>query len=150
VVHFDDCLAEVRELLDGIDVGTPMTIMLAADLPSEFRVPPSIDESRLIEIVVAERHPSFEHDQSVIEFAEGLPCRTRVAHYLSLDDPLMRVFAGERLVDTLKKLGMKEDESIRSKMVARRIRQAQQKISKQIRGDFPASSAEEWLRLNSM
>jgi preprotein translocase subunit SecA len=150
VAHFDDCLGELKTLLDSIDVGAPATALLAADLPSEFKVPPSLDESRLIDIVAAERHPSFDLDQSIVEFAKGLPCRSRVIHYLSLEDPLMRMFSGDGVLATLKKLGMKEDESIRSNMVARRIRAAQRQVAKRIRGDFPASSADEWLRLNSM
>ena len=45
----------------------------------------------------------------------------------------------------LKSLGMDEDEVIETKMVARQIKAAQQKLAKQCQTDFPAESAEKWM-----
>ena len=45
--------------------------------------------------------------------------------YLSLEDDLMRIFAGEWVRNVLTRLGMKEGEAIESKMVSRRIEGAQ-------------------------
>ncbi|HMO36400.1 MAG TPA: SEC-C metal-binding domain-containing protein, partial [Gemmatales bacterium] len=48
--------------------------------------------------------------------------------YVSLQDELMRLFAGEWVANVLTRLGMKEGESIESKMVSRRIEAAQKKV----------------------
>ena len=48
--------------------------------------------------------------------------------YLSLEDDLMRIFAGEWVKSMLTRLGMKEGEAIESKMVSRRIEGAQKKV----------------------
>ena len=48
--------------------------------------------------------------------------------YLSLEDDLMRIFAGEWVKNMLTRLGMKEGEAIESRMVSRRIEGAQKKV----------------------
>lgn len=48
--------------------------------------------------------------------------------FLSLEDDLMRIFAGEWVRKILESLGMKEGESIESRMVTRRIEAAQKKV----------------------
>ncbi len=48
--------------------------------------------------------------------------------YLSLEDDLMRIFAGEWVKNVLTRLGMKEGEAIESHMVSRRIEGAQKKV----------------------
>jgi preprotein translocase subunit SecA len=48
--------------------------------------------------------------------------------YLSLEDDLMRIFAGEWVKNILTRLGMQEGEAIESGMVSRRIEAAQRKV----------------------
>jgi len=48
--------------------------------------------------------------------------------FLSLEDDLMRIFAGEWVRKILESLGMKEGEAIESRMVTRRIEAAQKKV----------------------
>ncbi|HWB10715.1 MAG TPA: SEC-C metal-binding domain-containing protein [Pirellulales bacterium] len=48
--------------------------------------------------------------------------------FLSLEDDLMRIFAGEWVKNILTRLGMQEGEAIESKMVTRRIEGAQKKV----------------------
>ena len=48
--------------------------------------------------------------------------------FLSLEDDLMRIFAGEWVKNMLTRLGMKEGEAIESKLVTRRIEGAQKKV----------------------
>ena len=48
--------------------------------------------------------------------------------YLSLEDDLVRIFAGDWVKNILTKLGMEEGQAIESKMVTRRIEGAQKKI----------------------
>ncbi|MBU4399538.1 MAG: preprotein translocase subunit SecA, partial [Planctomycetes bacterium] len=48
--------------------------------------------------------------------------------HLSLEDDLMRIFAGEWVKNILTRLGMKEGEAIESHMVSRRVEGAQKKV----------------------
>ena len=48
--------------------------------------------------------------------------------FLSLEDDLMRIFAGEWVKNILTRLGMQEGEAITSRMVSRRIEGAQKKV----------------------
>ena len=51
--------------------------------------------------------------------------------YLSLEDDLMRIFAGDWVKNVLTRLGMQEGEAIESRMVSRRIEGAQKKVEEQ-------------------
>src|SRR5207249_4099743 len=48
--------------------------------------------------------------------------------FLSLQDDLMRIFAGEWVANVLTRLGMEEGQAIESRMVSRRIEAAQKKV----------------------
>src|SRR5262249_57749033 len=48
--------------------------------------------------------------------------------YLSLEDDLMRIFAGEWVAKVLTRLGMEEGQAIESRMVSRRVEAAQKKV----------------------
>src|SRR5438046_5485820 len=48
--------------------------------------------------------------------------------FLSLEDDLMRIFAGEWVKNILTRLGMQEGEAIESRLVTRRVEGAQKKV----------------------
>lgn len=50
--------------------------------------------------------------------------------YISLEDDLIRVFAGDSLKRNMQRLGMKEDEVIESPYVSKKIEQAQERVEK--------------------
>ena len=54
--------------------------------------------------------------------------RARSRFYLSLEDPLLRIFAGERLGVIMQKLKMPEGEAIEHPMVTRSIEKAQNRV----------------------
>lgn len=79
-------------------------------------------------IIGSERHESRRIDNQLRGRAgrQGDPGLSRF--FLSLDDDLMRIFAPERMVNMLRKLGWEEDEAIEHKMVTRAIENAQRKV----------------------
>jgi len=119
-----------------------------ANLNSGLAASLSLEESAIIDIIVGERHPSPSVDDRLQEFADELPCRCRFSHHVSLEDAVMKVFAGDWVKNVLKQLGMSEDDAIESQMVSRRIRQVQQKIEGRAFGSLDAESAAEWLEKN--
>ena len=59
------------------------------------------------------------------------------------------MFASEFVQRILDSLGMTEDEPIESNMISRRVKAAQQKLESTATGNDKASSAAEWLELNT-
>ena len=81
-----------------------------------------------LHIIGTERHESRRIDNQLRGRAgrQGDPGSSRF--FLSLEDDLMRKFAGEWVSAVLTRLGMEENEAIESKLVSRRIEGAQKKV----------------------
>jgi len=79
-------------------------------------------------IIGTERHESRRVDNQLRGRAgrQGDPGASRF--YLSLDDDLMRIFAGDRFKSAMKTLGMEENVPIESRMVSRAIERAQKQV----------------------
>ncbi len=148
VAHFQDCLDELRLLVAGVGMDESRVLVTCSEALEGRTAGTASDESRRILIIVGERHPLPSHDDALLDFARSLSCQCRLVQHVSLEDPLLRIFAGEWVEGVLRRLGMKEDQAIESQMVARRIRGAQQKIDGRATGDAPAQSAQEWLEKN--
>ncbi|WP_352336576.1 preprotein translocase subunit SecA [Psychrobacter sp. 16-MNA-CIBAN-0192] len=88
-----------------------------------------------LHIVGSERHESRRIDNQLRGRAgrQGDPGMSRF--FLSLEDDLMRIFAGDRVVNMMRAMGLKEDEAIEHKMVSRSIENAQGKVESR---DFDA------------
>jgi preprotein translocase subunit SecA len=81
-----------------------------------------------LHIIGSERHEARRIDLQLRGRSgrQGDPGSSRF--FLSLEDDLMRIFAGEWVKNILTRLGMKEGEAIESHMVSRRIEGAQKKV----------------------
>lgn len=148
VAHFEDVLVQLFKIAAEHGNNIPIKVSLAKDLSADLVSEWSANESATIAIIVGERHPLPKHDDEVQQFAESLRGQVQLIRHISLEDPLMKAFAGEWVKKTLLSLGMAEDEAIESQMVSRRIKAAQQKIEKEAFGDSDAGSAAEWLDAN--
>ncbi len=81
-----------------------------------------------LHIIGTERHDSRRIDLQLRGRCgrQGDPGSSRF--FLSLEDDLMRIFAGEWVKNILTRLGMQEGEAIESKLVTRRVEGAQKKV----------------------
>ena len=81
-----------------------------------------------LHIIGTERHESRRIDNQLRGSSgrQGAPGSSR--YYLSLDDPLLRIFAGDRLRAVMDRLKMPEGEPIEAGMVTRSIESAQRKV----------------------
>ncbi|MFK8115225.1 MAG: preprotein translocase subunit SecA [Rubripirellula sp.] len=79
-------------------------------------------------VIGTERHESRRIDLQLRGRCgrQGDPGSSRF--FLSLEDDLMRIFAGDFVKSMMERLGMKEGEAIESKLVTRRIEAAQKKV----------------------
>ena len=81
-----------------------------------------------LHIVGTERHESRRIDNQLRGRAgrQGDPGHSRF--YLSMEDDLMRIFAGEGVKNFMRRLGMQRGEAIEAGMVTRSIEKAQRKV----------------------
>ena len=79
-------------------------------------------------VLGTERHEARRIDNQLRGRAgrQGDPGMTQF--FVSLEDPLMRVFAGDSIKSLMGKLGVKEDEPIENKLITRSLENAQTKI----------------------
>lgn len=128
------------------------TVRKAESLPSWY--------TDLAPILLANKARSFDISNKRIIFAEHYPLRQKeqdffkqhslkeATVYSSLEEPLFRHFGGEKIIELIKKLGMKEDESLEHSMISNAIGNAQEKIGKKATAGLLSSSAEEWFQKN--
>jgi preprotein translocase subunit SecA len=79
-------------------------------------------------IIGTERHESRRIDNQLRGRAgrQGDPGRSRF--YLSLEDDLMRIFAGDRVKNLMERMGMPDDEPIEHPWVTKSVENAQKKV----------------------
>src|SRR5690606_32813683 len=81
-----------------------------------------------LHIIGTERHESRRIDNQLRGRSgrQGDPGSSRF--YLSMDDPLLKIFAGDRLKSIMDRLKLPEGEPIEAGMVSRSIESAQRKV----------------------
>ena len=171
LAHFPATLAEISHVLTGAGIlhklrtgrisardisslakgGSESLVLvgLVKQLGSDPSPTQDVDETGVIHFLLTERHFLRKYDELITDFAESLGIRSDVTFHLSLEDPLMTVFAGEWVKGVLQKMGMDESSAIQSPMIAKRVRGAQASITKRAEEVDDAESAEEWIRAQS-
>lgn len=68
--------------------------------------------------------------------------------YSSLREPLFQQFGGDKIVQVMKQMGMKEDELIEHSMISSAIKKAQEKIEARTGIEQTARSQKDWIEKN--
>lgn len=123
-------------------LGLARAFQAAASTPTQN--PPAAQ----LRIVVAEHHPRQSRDQELINAAAKLPCDSELGFHFSLNDPLLEYFGGVSIRKLFQQLGVDEAECITHPLVTSAIRNAQEKIEKQVPKDVQAESIEDWFKYN--
>ncbi|MBI4455047.1 MAG: preprotein translocase subunit SecA [Acidobacteria bacterium] len=124
----------VRQLLrdQGID---PVTASEGGYQEALAQVKPQVEKERQeviavegLHILGTERHEARRIDNQLRGRAgrQGDPGSSRF--YLSLEDDLLRIFAGDRISGLMQKLGMEEGVPIESKLITKQIERAQRQV----------------------
>ena len=149
VAHFPQMLRVLQDFAPKLPTKTRLHICLAKSIDGELHsvtAPPAGKASRSS---LRSGIPTRSTTTGCCAPLDGLPYPCVLRHHLSLEDALLRMFGGDSVIATLRRLGMREEEAVNSKMVSRRLRGAQNRIAKAATSDLPADSAEQWLRLNA-
>lgn len=105
-------------------------------------------DSSVLNILVVEHHPQRSKDEALIQAAEAASYCVELCFHIGLDDPLLSHYGVGSIQALGRKLGVDEETFLSNPMITRSIRQAQEKIEKQVPRDLPASSIEDWFRYN--
>lgn len=97
---------------------------------TDIKLGEGVHERGGLRIIGTERHESRRIDNQLRGRSgrQGDPGSSKF--YISLDDDLMRIFAGDRLKKTMERVGMKPGEFIEHRMVTGTIEKAQEKVEK--------------------
>lgn len=114
--------------------GEPGKVTIATNMAgrgTDIKLTPESRDAGGLYILGTERHESRRIDNQLRGRSgrQGDPGESRF--YISLEDDLIRIFAGENLQKNMTRFGMQEDEVIESKFVSKRIESAQEKVEKQ-------------------
>ena len=110
------------------DMGEPSEEQVASARQEWEQRHATVLEAGGLHIIGTERHESRRIDNQLRGRAgrQGDPGLSRF--YLSLEDPLMRLFASDRVKNMMRALGMKDGEAIEHRMVSNAIEKAQRKV----------------------
>ena len=123
----------VEKAIEAMRADESLDDAARASREAELRAQWDIDHEHItslggLRIIATERHESRRIDNQLRGRSgrQGDPGSSRF--YLSLDDALMRIFAGERVKAIMDRLNMPEGEAIEAGMVTRSIESAQRKV----------------------
>ena len=129
---FDESLDEAKSKLDNenIELATAREI-------THHMIP-------VKPVVFAEHYPIAKKEQEL--FQQLQLKEVRVAS--SLDEPLFKRFGADKIVGMLKQMGLTENQSLENSMISNAIKNAQEKLEKQVLVDHSATSQKNWLEKN--
>ncbi|MDE6560187.1 MAG: preprotein translocase subunit SecA [Muribaculaceae bacterium] len=111
--------------------GKTGTVTIATNMAgrgTDIKLPPEVKEAGGLAIIGTERHESRRVDRQLRGRAgrQGDPGSS--VFFVSFEDNLMRLFAGERVFKMLDKMGFEEGEMLESKMLTGAIEKAQKRV----------------------
>jgi len=123
-----------REAEIIMHAGEPGHITIATNMAgrgTDIKLSPGSVAAGGLYILGTERHESRRIDNQLRGRSgrQGDPGESRF--YISLEDDLIRVFAGDTLKKNMQRFGMTEDEIIESRFVSKTIERAQERVEKQ-------------------
>ncbi len=112
----------------GNKVGRVTIATNMAGRGTDIKLGDGVTETGGLFVLGTERHESRRIDNQLRGRSgrQGDPGMSRF--YLSLEDDLMKLFAGDFMLKALQRLGMKEDEPIEHKWVSNSVKRAQKKV----------------------
>lgn len=113
--------------------GEPGHVTIATNMAgrgTDIKLTPDSVKAGGLYILGTERHESRRIDNQLRGRAgrQGDPGESRF--YISLEDDLIRIFAGDTIQKNMKRVGMTEDETIESGFISKTIERSQEKVEK--------------------
>ncbi len=122
-----------REAEIVANAGEPGRVTIATNMAgrgTDIKLTPESVQAGGLYILGTERHESRRIDNQLRGRSgrQGDPGESRF--YISLEDELIRIFAGDTIKKNMERVGMTEEETIESSFVSRTIEKSQEKVEK--------------------
>jgi len=113
--------------------GEPGRVTIATNMAgrgTDIKLTPESLQAGGLYILGTERHESRRIDNQLRGRSgrQGDPGESRF--YISLEDDLIRIFAGDGIKNSMERVGMTEDETIESSFISKTIERSQEKVEK--------------------
>jgi hypothetical protein len=95
-------------------------------------------------VIFAEHYPLQKNEQELFQQLQLKEVKVLSA----LDEPLFKKFGSDKIIQMLKTMGMKENDPLENQMISNAIKNAQQKLEKQVVIEHSAPSQRSWLEKN--
>ncbi|MDE6321772.1 MAG: SEC-C domain-containing protein, partial [Muribaculaceae bacterium] len=120
-----------REAMVVAEAGKKGTVTIATNMAgrgTDIKLTPEVKDAGGLAIIGTERHESRRVDRQLRGRSgrQGDPGSS--VFFVSFEDQLMRLFATDRVMKMLDRMGLKEGEMIESKMVTNAIERAQKRV----------------------
>ncbi len=123
----------VEKLVDAVEADESLDAAAKASEIARLRAQWTLEHEQVksfggLRIIATERHESRRIDNQLRGRSGRQGDTGSSRFYLSLDDPLMRIFAGDRVKAIMERLKMPDGEAIEAGIVTRSIESAQRKV----------------------
>jgi len=154
-IHTADCRAAIGTWLNNNPQGHVLTWFDEEVKVIKAAVPAHADC-----VMQAQQATKADIGQQPVLFAGHYPLReteievgeqlelSKMLVYAALDAPLFLQFGGQKIIDLMRQMGMKEHESVENGLITSAIQKAQDKLKDKAGQEITATSETEWLRLN--
>ncbi|MEI9944753.1 MAG: hypothetical protein WDN26_11090 [Chitinophagaceae bacterium] len=95
-------------------------------------------------LIFAEHYPLLKKEEELF----GQWQLEKVTIHSALSEPLFLHFGGEKILQMMRQMGMREEESIKNELISKAISGAQEKIEKKVTTEMLAHSQKDWLEKN--
>ena len=97
-----------------------------------------------MQVVFIEHHPMKSKEDQLFDQLR----LKNVIFLAAVDEPLLKYFGGEKLINIMESLGMKEEDPIEHKLITQSIVTAQKKIDAKVLIEQSTRSQAEWMQRN--
>lgn len=101
-----------------------------------------------LSVFFAEHYPLAEEENEILKKIGDISFKAKAYVYTSFDEPILKKFSGDKILEMLKKMGAKETESLSHQLITKAIKEAQKKIGESIKHEQRAVSMEDWFAKN--
>lgn len=113
--------------------GEPGRVTIATNMAgrgTDIKLTPDSKAAGGLYVLGTERHESRRIDNQLRGRSGRQGDAGESRFYISLDDDLIRIFAGDTIKKNMERVGMTEDETIESRFISRTIERSQEKVEK--------------------
>lgn len=95
-------------------------------------------------IILLEHYPIASKEETFLQSLQ----QQEIYVLGSLDEPIFSQFGGERIIDMMRRMGIREDEPVQHKLITQSLQNAQRKLEKKVTMEQTSHSMKEWFVKN--